>query len=275
MSVKLIGLDLDKTTLNSQRKITDRTRKALEEAAEKGIHVVIATGRSFYSMPQDVYSVKGLEFSVNSNGAEIRELKNKNVIYRNCISPEAIDQIHKFLSSKDYLIEVFTDGRAYIEKKEYEDIRDYKRPFRARDYVVETRNPVENLMDFMYEHRERIENINIFFGSDQDKNEAFEDMQILENVTLTSSMPDNLEIGGKTTSKASALDFLAQKYNILPEEVMCCGDSLNDSAMLEYAGYKVAMGNACEEIKAIANYHTDSNDEDGVAKAIEHLALGK
>lgn len=273
MAVKLIGLDLDRTTLNSEGKISERTKKALEAAANMGVHVVIATGRSFFSMPQDVYHVEGLEFSANSNGAEIRTLKDENVIYRNCIDGREIKAIHDYLKDHGNTIEVFTDGRAYIDSEEFEAIRDFKKPFRARDYVLSTRTPVENILGFLMDHKEAIENINIFYETQEAKAAAWEEMQNLQNVTVTSSMKDNIEIGGMTTSKADALRHLAAKFDIGHDEIMVCGDSANDGAMMELAGIKVAVANASDDIKAIANYHTDHHNEDGVAKAIEELVL--
>ena len=273
MSIKLIGLDLDRTTLNNEGKISERTKQALEEAANKGVHVVVATGRSFHSMPEDVYHVNGLEYTANSNGAEIRELKTGETIYANYIAPEAVKAAYDYLKEKDFMIEVFTDGRAYIQSDEYEAIRSGANPFRARDYVMKTRTPIDDIFKCMLDWQDKIENINIFFKTDEDKNATYLDLINIPNATITSSMPDNLEIGGKTTSKATALMYLADKFNIKKEEIMCCGDSPNDGEMLKLAGTAVAVANASDEIKELANYHTDTNDNDGVAKAIENLVL--
>lgn len=275
MNIKLIGLDLDRTTLNNQGKMAERTKKALEEAINKGVHVVIATGRSFHSMPEDVYDVKGIEFTANSNGAEIRKLKTGEVIYRNCVDEDIIETMRKYLEEKGNMIEVFTDGRAYISQKEYDDIRDFKKKFRARDYVMKTRVPVDDIYGFMEQHKDRIENINIFFESDEDKQRTFEELKEIKSITVTSSMPDNLEIGGLTTSKATALKYLADMFDIKREEIMCCGDSPNDGEMLKMAGVAVAVANAADIIKEIADYHTDSNDDCGVAKAVERFVLNK
>ena len=273
MSIKLIGLDLDRTTLNNAGKISERTREALQKAANIGVHVVIATGRSFYSMPEDVYHVKGLEFTANSNGAEIRELKTGKTIYSNHIDCKAVKAAHDYLVDKNFMIEVFTDGRAYIQRDEYEAIRSGQNPFRARDYVIKTRTPIDDIYENMINWQDKIENINIFFKTDEEKQATYLDLIKIENATVTSSMPDNLEIGGETTSKATALMYLADKLGIKKDEIMCCGDSPNDIAMLKLAGTAVAVANASDEVKKFANYHTDSNDDDGVAKAIENLVL--
>ena len=88
-------------------------------------------------------------------------------------------------------------------------------------------------------------------------------------------MPHNLEIGGRTTSKASAIASLCRLLNIKEKNVMAVGDSPNDEAMIKAAGVGVAMGNAEEEVKACADFITLSNGEDGVAYAVEKFVFGE
>lgn len=90
---------------------------------------------------------------------------------------------------------------------------------------------------------------------------------------MTSSFAHNYEIGGETTSKAEALRFLMKKLGLNSSQLMACGDSPNDEEMIKLAEIGVVMGNASEEMKARADYVTDSNAEDGVAKAIEKFVL--
>lgn len=273
MNIKMIGLDLDRTTLRSDHEMSKETEDVLRQATEQGIHIVIATGRSFHSMPPSVHRIKGIEYTVNSNGAEIRELKNSKTIYNNYIAASEVANIVEFLKAKDFSVEFFNDGKAYISTEQYENVRDGRAQKRAREYVLETRNPVDNIYEFAMEHKNAIENINVFFDTDKEKHETWQQAKIFKNVTLTSSLPDNIEFGGISTSKANALLYLAEKFDIKREEIMCCGDSLNDKEMLEMAGFAVAMENACDEIKEIADYVTDTNDNDGVAKAIKKFAL--
>ena len=80
MSIKLIALDLDGTTLNSAKHISERTRKALEAAAEKGVHIVVATGRPFAALPKDVFDIHAIRYMLTSNGAAITDLE-KNEIF--------------------------------------------------------------------------------------------------------------------------------------------------------------------------------------------------
>lgn len=97
----------------------------------------------------------------------------------------------------------------------------------------------------------------------------------LPETTITSSFPHNLEIGGATTSKADALIQMGKLLGIGTEEMMAAGDSPNDIEMLKTVGLPVAVGNAEEEVKAVAKYIAPTNHEDGVADAVERFSVGR
>lgn len=273
MSIKLIALDLDGTTLNNDRVISKANRSALEEAVRQGVNVVIATGRTFSALPDDVFHIQGIQYVLTSNGAVITDLRTQEVIYENCIAPEAVERAVELLKQYDFMIEAFTEGGAYIEKSVYEQMKSTRKSFRHVDYVLTTRQPIEGLYDFILAHREHIENMNVNFENQEDRSRMREILGGLENTTLTTSFDHNLEIGGATTSKAGALRELGKILGVLPEEMMAIGDSPNDMAMMQLAGMPVAVGNAKDEVKAIAKYVTASNHEDGVARAVEKFVL--
>ncbi len=275
MGIKLIALDIDGTTLNSSGKLTDRTRNALEEAIEKGVYVVMATGRCFEALPEDVMSIKGMNYVVTSNGAMVKDLKTGEVISRNCIDPAAVVEAEKILNGCGHQVEIFIDGRAYIEKELYDYIKNGGKTYRYREYVMKTRNPVEGLMEKLLANKDKIENINIFFETQEAKAKMHPVLLGIDNATVTSSLDNNWEIGGATTSKANALAQLQKMLGISREEMMACGDSPNDIDMLKEAGISVAVGNAKEPVKQMASYISTSNNEDGVARAVEKFVLGK
>mgnify|MGYP003295977438 CR=1 FL=1 len=120
-----------------------------------------------------------------------------------------------------------------------------------------------------------IENINVNFEDISEKPAMREKMLKLPETTITSSFLHNLEIGGATTSKAEALIQMGRLLGVEPEEMMAVGDSPNDMAMLSVCGLPVAVGNALDEVKAIARYIAPTNHEDGVADAVEKFVLGE
>jgi len=273
MTIELIALDLDGTTLNSKGHLSIRNKVALETAAERGVNVVIATGRCYDALPDEILKVKGIQYAITSNGAQIRDLISGKAIYNNFIDSNAVEEAAKVLRVYDYMTEVFIAGSAFIEKSIYEGVRDREIVFRHRDYVVNTRQPVEKVLDFMLSNKNKIENINIFFPTMEDKNKMHPILQTIKNVTLTTSLDSNWEIGGSTTSKASALDELSNILKVPKSEIMACGDSPNDGDMLREAGIAVAVGNAKPVIKEIATFISGTNDEDGVAMAVEKFVL--
>lgn len=272
--ISLIALDLDGTTLVRGR-ITPRTRRALETAVKKGIHVVIATGRTWCALPKDIFRIRGLEYVVTSNGAMITDLRSGEVIYENCIDPEPLKQVAGLLRENSrFPVEVFTGGKAYIGRPVFEDIRDHGSTYMSRSYILRTRQPVNQIYDFLEEHISAIENINIHFEQFEDKAAMKEILERIPAITVTSSVPHNLEIGGATTSKASGLAALCRILHTDLSSAMACGDSPNDMAMLAEVGLGVAMGNGEPEVRAMADFVAPSNEDEGVALAVERFALG-
>ncbi len=274
MAIKLIALDLDGTTLNRSGRLAARTKAALEAAIRRGVHVVIATGRTFSAVPDEVRAIEGIEYILSSNGAEIRNLQQGGVcVYSNYIDAAAVETALAELKKWNFMLEVFVDGTAYTDSAHYELAKHGGLPYRNSQYVIDTRNPVDDIIGFALEHKDRIENININFDDQKDRLAMRKILEKLPDVTLTTSFDHNLEIGGATTSKASALEALGDILGVSKEEIMACGDSPNDGAMLSMAGLPVAVGNAKDEIKKMAAYVTDTNDNDGVAKAVEKFVL--
>ena len=170
------------------------------------------------------------------------------------------------------MIETFVEGVPYVEREEFQRIKNGGECLRSREYVLTTRNPMIDLLGHLYDNRTKVENINLFFGEMETMTDVKKELDQLENVTITSSLDNNWEIGGATTSKAQALQNLIGKLGYRKEEIMACGDSPNDGAMLQLAGVAVAVGNAKEEIKAMADFIALPNDQDGVAQAISSLS---
>lgn len=271
--IKLVALDLDGTTLNDEGDISARTKAAFRKAMDRGVHIVICTGRTFQSLPSQLFDIEGLEYIVTSNGAKITRLADRKMVYENNVGADAVMQIAEILRPTGYSLEVFVDGGAYIAKEEYEEYETIGSTYRDIGYVLRTRNPIPNFFDFIYEHRAAIENINISFPRMEDRELLMEMLKPVKDVTLTSSFVHNIEVGGATTSKAEALRYLMGEFGLSASQLMAVGDSPNDLEMIKLAGVGVTMENASAEMKAHADYLTDTNNDDGVAKAIERFVL--
>lgn len=273
--IKMVGLDLDGTTLKYGDFLSERTRDVFKKAKEKGTHIVIATGRTGRSLPPVLFDVPEIEYVVTSNGAHIIRLADMKTIYENIIKPEDVFLVVKRARAMGYVFEAFVDGTAYIDKVVYEGMQKNPEKYKYRDieYVLRTRLPIEDIYEFTENHGDRIENISITFEGESDRRRVFNELGDIDGLTLTSSFSNNVEIGGKTTSKAQALMYLLDMLNLTPQNLMTCGDSPNDGKMIELAEVGVAMADSHPYILDIADYVTDTCYEDGVAKAIERFVL--
>ena len=274
LDVKLIALDMDGTLLNEHGLLAEESKEALMQAMEQGVHVVIATGRVFSALPQDVVTVPGIEYAITSNGANIIRLKDNETIYSNLIDGLKLDDIMDILEDETIMKEVFYDHQVYAQKSCLEHLEDYGiRTEKSQRYTLTTRQPVEDTLALILENRDKLENINLLFGNEERRQQVWKRLDAVEGITACSSMPYNLEIGGATTSKAAALDALGEILGVTKEQIMACGDSSNDAAMLRHAGISVAMGNAEDEVKAESLMVTKTNKDHGVAYAIRELVL--
>lgn len=274
MTIKLIALDIDGTTLMSDGSLSQRNKEALIRATDSGIHVVIATGRCYDALPGQLTDLKGIRYALTSNGAQTRDLHTGDTLEGNYLTASAVAESAQLLRSHSgFMVEIFTDGKAYMDKAHYDGVCSGEISWRSRNYVRDTRSPVEDVLEFMLQHQHTIENINIFFEHLSDKDRLKPHLDLLNNVTITSSFDNNWEIGGATTNKGAALQSLARMLYINKEEILACGDSPNDEEMLKVAGTPVAVGNAKESVRRLAVHIVAENDQDGVAEAIEKFAL--
>lgn len=272
-NIKMVALDLDGTTFDSAGDISEHTVNTLEKAAAAGAHIVVSTGRSYASLPDHIKDVSGIEYAITSNGAHVNRMGSGEQIYSDFLDPQAVERVAELKTETGADIEVFINGKAYVDESYYEDVKENGCEFRNADYVLWSRRPVPDVTALMLENKEEIENVNFVFRTLELLEEAKPKVCAIENANITSSFLSNLEVGGPNTSKKTALLWLTDRLGISTDELMCCGDAPNDQAMLELAAIGVAVANAWGGLKDHADYITASNDDDGVALAIEKFVL--
>lgn len=275
MGIKIIGLDLDGTTLGNNGKLPELNKIAIERAIAAGINVVVATGRVITAVPDDIMNIKGLRYIISSNGALVRDLKLGHDVYSSFIDSAVIERVVSLAKEKNLYLEAFHDGKAYIDAELYHDINVNGSIYRRREYVLRTRNPLDDILGFILDNSAEIENINIFF-EDMDKLEEIRKIVgLYDDANITSSLPNNIEVGGIGSSKSTALSELMKILSLEKSELLCCGDAANDIPMLQLAGVGVAMSNAWDIVKEHADYVTDTNVNGGVGKAILKFCFGE
>lgn len=235
---------MDGTLLNSNLEVTERTKKAIHEALDRDIHVVLSTGRAFTSCYPYAEELELRSYLITANGGQIWTV-NKELLDQKLLAPEKIEKMWRLGEGLGVHMWMISSKRVFQNEA----------PERFADYEW------------------------LKFGcatNDQNKlDKMIKELSYMEGLELTNSLPMNIEVNPKGVSKAAALQFVCDQIGITMEQVMACGDSLNDMKMIQESGLGVAMGNAQEAIKKAADTITDTNDSDGVAKAIEKYALNK
>lgn len=273
MKIKLIASDLDGTLLTDKKEISEVNRQAISQAAEAGVQFVPATGRSFSAVPGEVLSLPGTEYVITSNGAALYSISQGKRIYECLLSPEAVDGLLELTKPEDMVMEVFVDGVPYAEAKYVENPKAYGATDYGEGYVRRTRRPVADIRSFAVEHREHIDSVS-FAGGREETRQAFrrEILEKIPQIYVTSSIVHLLEIGNIKGGKGNTLKKLLELLGISPEEAMSFGDADNDIPMLTAVRYGYAMGNGADQCKEAAAAVADTNNRDGVGRAIlEHL----
>ena len=167
---------------------------------------------------------------------------------------------------------IFIDGKAYTDYFGANDGLALMPPA-LRRYLRDSRIVVDDMHAVFAAHPHEVEKFSITYRDNAARDAAWQAVASRFNVEITSSIPNNMEINAPGVTKGSGLKTLADTLGLAMNQVMACGDSGNDLAMIQAAGYGIAMGNATPDVLAAARYVTDDNNHDGVAKAIETYVL--
>ncbi|WP_027631667.1 sugar-phosphatase [Clostridium hydrogeniformans] len=264
---KLIALDMDGTTLNSEHLISDRTKHAIKKARENGVKVVLATGRPMAGIKKYLSELDMMEegdFAITYNGALVQNTYSKEVVSKTCLKKNHLMELYKISKHLNINIHAFTkDGCITPKMSKYTELEGAinEIPVEVVKYE-ELDEDTDILKIMMIDEPEKL---------DKAINELPE--ELYSKYTIVQSAPYFLEFLDNRVNKGEGVKNLAQSLNISKEQVICIGDAGNDLHMIEYAGLGVAMGNAFDELKSCADYITKTNDEDGVAHVIEKFVL--
>jgi len=270
MSIKLIALDLDGTTLRKNHiSLSSQNCRTISAAIGKGIIVVPATVRYLQGIPHSIRKLAGIRYVITSNGACITDLQNGKEIYSNTIPDEKALQIVDKTKRLNIFTEVYCAGLAYSEPGEMPAFVRKNLFFRifAKLRKVEK---VEDIPAFIREIGKPVEKIECFPDDTRIRTELETELSGC-NMTVTTSGMNSVEITNRGANKGSALAFLSEYIDIKSEEVMAIGDNCNDVEMLKWSGLAVAVENADSALKQIADFVTLSFDKNGVAHAIKRL----
>ncbi|WP_339040104.1 HAD family hydrolase [Spiroplasma endosymbiont of Andrena trimmerana] len=270
MAIKLIVLDLDGTLLKSRWKIHPKNLIAIQKAYQKNIKVIIATGRapsSTIDIAKSCLMHEKTGHIICYNGGNILDITNDNrldILYEKSLTKEQIQTIVKFANKNNLAMWGYsTDNKTGLINR-----RSLKVKIMENFNNLPTKQIDENTDEGMYK-------ILLFCKKKKQVNTILEQLNTIKDLELATSSHSVIEINPIGVNKAAAVQFLCKKWNITPDQVLACGDGMNDYKLIKWAKYGIAMQNAHPNLKEIAYDVTSKNTCGGVAKAIDKYVFPK
>lgn len=284
---KLVAIDLDGTMLNSYGVVTENTKKVIKQTIEKGVDVIIASGRPIDSIKAIANEIGSNKYFIAGNGAIVYDIKREEIIYEKFLTKQKVLDIIKLCEKNSINYNIYTEKTILASALKYNVLYYHKENLKKEENKKTNINIVKNMYEYIKESKEdRFLKISIcddsktIFNSIIKKIKKIEDLEILEVSHLsrkiikqgTEDIPIEYyytEISKKDVNKWKAIEFLIEKLNINKEEVIAIGDNINDKEMIENAGLGIAMEKSTPVVTKIAKFITKTNNEEGVAIALE------
>lgn len=275
-TIRAVLMDMDGTLLGkSQVAVSVRNMQAVQAALDKGVHVIPCTGRVYDMLPPQLLTQRGLRYFVTSHGARAYDRETGKSLYEDLIPAEEAAQLLSFLEGKGLYNEIAANATIYFEKAVMEPLPMELVP---EHHVWYVRDHCYTAVDSPAAHfRERgigVEKMNIYGipAALQQEVYGFVTASGFIGHTRPGAGP-NLEFLHKGLNKLRAVEAILERLGVSYGETLAIGDSSSDLAIIQACGIGVAMGNAPDNIKAAADFVTDRNTEDGLAKAFEKFVL--
>ncbi len=258
---KIIAVDLDGTLLNTDMTLSAENKAAIGDLAARDIYVVPSTGRTLSEIPPFVRDDENVRYIIHSCGSVVYDKQTKTRV-STCMDRALSREVLSMLRACKTSLCVHANGEAFVKAKEHNEegyLRYRVHPNHRRLYYGAC-VPVEDF-DAFCDALAEVEMFVVFFADDGELEKCRAALLATGKVKIVSSAPHNIEIFSAAAGKGTALLQLAELLGEDRSATMAVGDSTNDSDMVEKAGLGVAMANACDELKAIADVIACHNDE--------------
>ncbi len=287
---KLIAIDLDGTMLNKYGIITQNTKDIIKKVQEKGIEIIIASGRTINSVKNFSKEINSKNYFISGNGAITYDIKNDKILYENVLSKNKVLQVIKICEENSIYYSVYTENGIITKNLNFNTLYYYKENLNKEEKDKTNINIVQDIYKYIDEKDEKILKIMIcddnqsVFKSILKKLGEITDIEILEVSHMSRKLIKQgteeialeyfyTEITSKNVDKWNALEKLIELLNITKNEVITIGDNANDIKMIKNAGLGIAMGESAPYVKEQANIVAESNDNDGVAMFLKQYFL--
>lgn len=256
--IKLIATDIDGTILKHNFEFNPEVKDCIKKLTDSGVKVVLVTGR-MHSATTYIANELGLDTPIVSyQGGLIKH--NAEILYEKNLNPKDAKEIFAWAHENNVHLNVYMNDQLYVESDD-EIIRRYTGE-RQAGFIVKTfdelsLNRINKLLAIDFDNPERVTNWRDYLT------------EKYCNLHIVKSMPYFCEICHPEGKKSNAVDFLKDYWDIKTEEVLTIGDQDNDIELLKSGGIKIAMGNATDSLKAVADYITDTVNNNGFVKAVE------
>lgn len=272
MSYQIIAFDMDGTLLDSSKQIRADSLEAIRQATEAGKTVVLSTGRCVPELDGYWEQLSNVKYISCISGSIIIETATGNLLYSREIAPELVETLLERTKEEDVMIHLLS-RRSIAQKDKQSHMADYHMGVYQAMFDRLTEKP-EDLRAFYQAEHPPVCKLNFYCRTLEQRARLEEQLSDLP-LTHCYAETHSLEFTPLGVSKGSALTYICNKLSVPIEESIAVGDAENDLDMLRTAGLGVAMGNAFENVQAIADAVVRSNDEGGCAQAIQEYLLAE
>lgn len=284
---KLVAVDLDGTMLNQYGMVTENTKRVIKNTIQKGIDVIIASGRPIDSIKTIAKEIGSEKYFIAGNGALIYDIQKDEIIYDKFLPKQKVLEIINICEENSISYNVYTDQTILATGLKYNVLYYQKENLKKEESKQTKISIVDNLYEYVRDKKEDkflkmtiCDDNKTVFQSIIRKLRQIEGIEVLDvshmsRKTIKQGTEEIVieyyytEITVQNVDKWYAIQYLMEKLKITKEEVIAIGDNVNDKKMIEEAGLGVVMEGSTPEINGIANYITTSNNEEGVAKTLE------
>jgi len=268
----MVVIDMDGTLLNSNDEISSTNIAAIKQVLSKKIKVVIATGRILSAIKRYTNALGLDSLIISANGALVSDINGTNIIFERMMDSKAAIKCVEIAKHYNIYYHIYINNTLYTEKLAYTSSWYDKL---NKELPLEEQIPIKVIKDgiAIVTNNNKILKFVMIDDNTDKLTKARNEISKIDSVSVTASLSNNFEVMANGVSKGLGVKILAEHYGIALDEVVAIGDSENDIAMFKEVGLSIAMGNAIDEVKRIADHIAPTNDEDGVAYALRNYLI--